>query len=67
MTTELLVVTLEQQIASVQREVRLREENYPKFVAEHRMRQDKADHEIAAMRAVLTTLKSIKENANVGV
>ena len=60
---ETLPIPLEAQIACVEREIAMRLSAYPRFVQEHRMRQAKADHEIAAMRAVLTTLKSIKENA----
>lgn len=55
-------ISLDAQIASVEREIGLRLQNYPVFVQQHRMRQDKADHEIAAMRAVLATLKKLKEN-----
>lgn len=63
---ETLPVPIEAQIAAVSREISMRERCYPKWVSEHRMLQSKADHEIAAMRAVLTTLKSLKENANAG-
>jgi hypothetical protein len=59
-----MTISLDQMIASVEREIRLRADAYPKFVQEHRMLQVKADHELAAMRAVLVTLKSIKENTN---
>lgn len=60
--SELLIVSLDEQIACLEREIRVREACYPKWVAEKRMLQKKADHELAAMRAVLTTVKSIKEN-----
>jgi hypothetical protein len=50
-------VRLEQQIACVLREIAMRERVYPNWVRSGRMKQDKADHEIAAMRAVLETLK----------
>lgn len=56
--------TLEQQIACLARELRMREACYPKWVKERRMLQSKADHELGAMRAALTTLQSIKENPN---
>jgi hypothetical protein len=51
--------TLGQQIACVEREIRMRERVYPGWVSGGRMSQAKADHEIAAMKAVLTTLQSI--------
>ncbi|HSW83494.1 MAG TPA: hypothetical protein VLH12_08470 [Usitatibacter sp.] len=61
---ETLPIPLEAQIRSVEREIGLRLSAYPRFVAEHRMTQVKADHEIAAMRAVLRTLQSIKESGS---
>ncbi len=61
---EPILTSLDQQIACLTRELGVRERRYPKWVKEHRMLQSKADHEIAAMRAALITLKSIKESAN---
>lgn len=55
------VITLDQQIACLARELAVRETCYPKWVKEHRMLQSKADHEIAAMRESLATLKKLKE------
>ena len=58
--------TLAQQIACVKREIAMRERVYPKWVSAQKMRQSEADHEIAAMKAVLGTLmelKAIKEIA----
>lgn len=56
--------SLEQQIACIEREVAMRVHVYARFVIERRMTQAKADHELGAMRAALTTLKSLQENAN---
>lgn len=53
-------MTLEQQIAAVQREIGMRERVYPGWVAKKKMSQEKADHEIAAMKAVLDTLVGMK-------
>jgi hypothetical protein len=64
--TATIVITLEQQIAAVAREVKLRESAYPRFIEAGRLSHLKADHEIAAMKAVLTTLQSLKENATAG-
>lgn len=61
--SETIPISLDQQIACLARELAVRERCYPKWVVEHRMLQTKADHELAAMRAAITTLKSIKENA----
>lgn len=52
-------MTLDQQIAAVSREIALREGVYPKWVAAGKMKQEKADHELAAMKAVLESLKTL--------
>lgn len=62
MNDALPIVSLDQQIACIEREVAMREKYYPKWVAEHHMLESRAEHELAGMRAVLVTLKSIKEN-----
>lgn len=49
------------QIACVEREIGYRERCYPRWVTEGRMKEDKADAELAAMRAVLATLKAVAE------
>jgi hypothetical protein len=56
-------ISLDQQIASVRREIGMRERVYPGFVAKGRMKQEQADHEIAAMKAVLGTLEGLKGRA----
>lgn len=53
------IVTIEQQIASVRRELALRQRVYPKWVAAGRMKQGAADQEIAAMQAVHDTLAKV--------
>jgi len=50
------------QIACVRREIGMRERVYPKWVSAGRMKQDAADRELAAMRAVLTTLETLQTN-----
>lgn len=57
-------MSLEQQIACVEREIAMRERVYPRRVQDKKLLQVKADYELACMRAVLTTLKSLKENTN---
>lgn len=52
-------VPLSDQISCIEREIKMREHVYPRRVAEKKMSQAKADHEMRAMRAVLTTLKGI--------
>jgi hypothetical protein len=56
-------VTLDQQIAAVAREIKLRENCYQKWVDGGRMKQATADHELAAMRAVLLTLQAARASA----
>jgi hypothetical protein len=50
-------VPLAQQIACVEREIKMRESSYPRWVQAGKMTQAKADAELLAMRAVLATLK----------
>lgn len=50
------MVSIDDQIRSVQREIRMREHKYPQWVAAGRMSPKQADDELNAMRAVLSTL-----------
>jgi hypothetical protein len=49
------LIDLPKQIACVEREI---ERVYSRWVAAGKMKQEKADYEITAMRAVLQTLKA---------
>jgi hypothetical protein len=51
--------SIAEQIASVEREIRMRERVYPRWVEQRRMMEKTAEHEIACMRAVLTSLQRI--------
>jgi hypothetical protein len=53
-------VSLIQQIASVERELHIRNRVYPRWVAEGRMKEDTCRHELAAMAAVLETLRTLE-------
>lgn len=53
-------VSLEEQVACVVREIGMRDRVYPAWVTSKRMSQEKADHEHAAMRAVLVTLNDYR-------
>ena len=59
-TDRLFAVSIEEQIASVEREVRMRESAYPRWVEQRRMTVKTAEHEIACMQAVLTTLRRLE-------
>lgn len=54
-------INLEQQIKCVRRELALRQNVYPKWVATGKKKKDDADHEIAAMQAVHDTLMAVKD------
>jgi hypothetical protein len=51
-------VTIEEQVACVERELRMRRSAYPRWIGAGRLTQAKADAEIAAMEAVLATLQA---------
>jgi len=52
---------LRTQLRCVSREIAMREKVYPKWVEQGRMKQDKADQEIACMKAVQSTLIALME------
>ena len=54
---ELFEIGLQDMIACVEREIRMRTQVYPRRVAERKMRQSEADREIACMRAVLMLIR----------
>lgn len=53
-------ISIEYQIACVKREIALRANVYPGHVANGKMKQEKADAETAAMKAVLESLQDIE-------
>lgn len=55
-------VTLAQQLAAVEREIIQRKRVYPRLVSIGKMRQQTADHEIAAMKAVAVTVQAAIED-----
>ena len=60
---ELFPIGLPDQIKAVEREIVMRRRVYPRWVSGGRMSQAKADAEIAAMEAVLATLKETATDA----
>lgn len=52
-------ISIEQQVECVKRELRFREHVYKRRVADQKMTQALADHELATMRAVLATLEAL--------
>lgn len=55
------MITIEDQIKAVEREISMRRRVYPRWVENKRMSQEKADKEIATMEAVLETLKEVQK------
>ncbi|WP_439579465.1 hypothetical protein [Elioraea sp.] len=55
-----MAVSIERQIACVEREIALRRRAYPRWVQAGRMTQRDADREFAEMEAVLATLRGLK-------
>lgn len=51
-------ISLKDQVECVAREIRMREKVYPGLVARGSMSKEDAERELAAMRAVLETLRS---------
>lgn len=52
-------IPLDEQLAAVEREIRLRERVYPRWIESGKMTQARADREIAAMQGVAMTLRSL--------
>lgn len=57
------MITIEDQIKAVEREISMRRRVYPRWVENKRMSQEKADKEIATMEAVLETLKEVQKQS----
>jgi hypothetical protein len=55
-----LQIPLDAQIRCVEREIAMREKVYARWVEEKKLTQKVADREIAGMKAVLETLKSLQ-------
>lgn len=53
-------MTLAEQIAEVQRELKQRERAYARWVGEKRMTQEASDRQIGRMRAALATLEAVQ-------
>lgn len=53
---EVTQATLDQQIQSVAREIKMRERVYPRWVASGKMKRENADYELECMKAILATL-----------
>lgn len=57
---DLFPVTIDEQIACIDRELGYRRRVYPRRIADNKMTQQLADKQIAHMEAVLATLQKVK-------
>lgn len=53
-------ITISEQVAAAERELRMRERVYPRRVADGKMTNKLAVHETAAMAAIVETLKGVE-------
>lgn len=58
---DLIALTLEEQIAEVERELGMRRRVYPRFVEAGKMSRQKADRQVADLEAVLLTLRRLHD------
>lgn len=58
------MISIGDQIRAVKREIAMRERVYPRRVAAKQMKAEAAEHELAAMRAVLATLELVAERTD---
>jgi hypothetical protein len=60
---ELFPIPLDEQIACVEREIKLRQRVYPRRVSDRKMSQAQANKQIGLMEAVLDSLRWMKDHA----
>jgi hypothetical protein len=56
---ELFAPTLADQIAEIERELKMRRSAYPRLIAESKLSKDRADRQLAVMEAALSTLRGV--------
>lgn len=59
--SDLLPITLQEEIAELEREIGLRRRVYPNFVRSGRLKQAKADRQIAVMESAIRRLTTLAE------
>ena len=55
------MISFDDQIACLAREIALRRNVYPKWVAKGNMRQEEADREVTRMEAALQSVKALQQ------
>jgi hypothetical protein len=56
------MISLTQQIDEIERELTMRRDVYPRWVAQHKIRESVAAYQMARMEAVLKTLQWLHRN-----
>lgn len=59
-----VTIPIDAQIKCVLREIHIRQKKYPSWVARGMIRETQAAHELAAMNAVLETLRIVKSQGS---
>lgn len=59
--SDVIEVSLEDQVRCLKREIAMRKNVYPKWIATGRLKQEDADREIAALTAALHTIMNLLE------
>ena len=64
-----VVITLNEQIDEIKRELKQRERVYPRMIAQGKLRQAIAEYQMARMQAALATVERVKrlDNALTGM
>jgi len=58
--TDLLPITIDDEIRCVEREIKMRERVYPRWIAAGKMKRETAHREIDVMHSVLESLHRLK-------
>ena len=61
--TDLFPINLQDEIAEVEREIFMRERNYPRWVDAKKLRADIAEKQLAAMKAVAERLRKLQKES----
>jgi hypothetical protein len=64
---DLFQITLDDEIAEIEREVNLRQKVYIRWIAQGRLTDAKADWQLAVMRRVLMRLQAVRASASADV
>lgn len=57
--TDLLPITTHEMVTEIEREIAMRERVYPRWIADGKLKQAKADRQIAILRAAVARLREL--------